>query len=122
MSNKTLARPHLTIMQPQGYVNASNAVGFQRELTAAVNSCEADSILLVNMSQIEYIDSAGLMALVSALSLSQRLEKRFILCCVSPAVRMIFELTQLDRVFEIFESCAACEQALGINTPQAIAA
>ncbi|NET61163.1 MAG: STAS domain-containing protein [Symploca sp. SIO2E6] len=102
MSNATRDLP-ITIIQPSGHVNASNAVEFQLQLTTAMVS-EEDSVLLVDMHQIESLDSAGLMALVSALSLAQRLQRRFGLCCVAPSIRIIFELTQLDQAFEIFES------------------
>lgn len=93
----------ITIIQPSGHLNASNAVEFQLQLTAAMMS-EEHSVLLVDMHQVESLDSAGLMALVSALSLAQRLQCRFTLCCVAPSIRIIFELTQLDKAFEIFDS------------------
>lgn len=92
----------LTIIQPSGHINASNASEFQRQLAAAVAS-KQDTIL-VDMHQVESLDSAGLMALVSALSLAQNLKKRFSLCCIAPSIRIIFELTQLDGAFEILES------------------
>lgn len=62
------------------------------------------------MAQVESIDSAGLMALVAALSLSQRLNKRFSLCAISHSVRIILELTQLDRAFEVLEGCYALNE------------
>lgn len=102
----TLTNPQITILQPNGYVNASNAAEFQSQLLAAISSPNL-SILLLDMERVEYIDSAGLMALVSALNMAQRLKRRFSICSVSPSVRMIFELTQLDRAFEIFETRAA---------------
>jgi anti-sigma B factor antagonist len=43
------------------------------------------------------------MALVATLTLAQRMNKPFGLVGISPSVRIIFELTQLDRVFEISE-------------------
>jgi anti-sigma B factor antagonist len=49
------------------------------------------------------------MVLVSTLTLAQRLNKRFGLVGVSPSVRIILELTQLDRVFEISERSSAPE-------------
>jgi anti-anti-sigma factor len=49
------------------------------------------------------LDSAGLIALVAALQRSRMLGKQLYLCSVPPGIRMIFELTQLDRVFEILE-------------------
>lgn len=99
----TLVRPQVTIARPNGYVNASNADEFQRQLNAVVSSPDL-SIALVDMAEVEYIDSAGLMALVSALNLAQSLGRRLSIYSLSPSVRMIFELTQLDRVFEIFEN------------------
>ena len=39
--------------------------------------------VLVNMQQVESLDSTGLMALVHALRLDQALDKRFSLCSVS---------------------------------------
>jgi anti-sigma B factor antagonist len=92
----------LTVIQPSGYINASNAAEFQRQLTTAVAS-EQSSVVLVDMNQVESLDSAGLMALVSALSLAQTLKRRFSLCSIAPSIRIIFELTQLDSAFEIFE-------------------
>lgn len=94
------------IIQPQGHLNAANAPQLQEELTAAVSSPE-NQALLVNLEQVESLDSAGLMALVSALSLAQRLDKQFSLCSVSPSIKIIFELTQLDRVFEILDKPTA---------------
>jgi anti-anti-sigma factor len=105
-----LAPSQITI-EPSGHLNASNAAALQSQLTAAVSSPRC-SALLVDLSQVESLDSAGLMALVSALTLAQQLDKRFSICCVSPSIRIIFELTQLDRVFEIFQNRTAFEAVI----------
>ncbi|NEP11639.1 MAG: STAS domain-containing protein [Symploca sp. SIO1A3] len=102
MSN-AIRDSQISIIQPSGHVNASNAGEFQLQLTKAMVS-EEHSVLLVDMHQVESLDSAGLMALVSVLSLAQSLQRRFSLCCVAPSIRIIFELTQLDKAFEIFDS------------------
>jgi anti-anti-sigma factor len=102
MVNATL-HSQVTIIQPSGHINAANAAEFQNQLATAVAS-ESYSVVLVDMQQVESLDSAGLMALVSALSLAQTLKRRFSLCSVAPSIRIIFELTQLDGAFEIFES------------------
>jgi anti-anti-sigma factor len=107
----TLIRPNIITIQPQGHVNASNAPEFQRQLTTAISSTQ-DSIVLVDMAQVESLDSAGLMALVSALRMAHNLNRRFSLCSVSPSLRIIFELTQLDKVFEIFENKTTFEAAI----------
>jgi anti-anti-sigma factor len=55
------------------------------------------------MSQVESLDSAGLIALVSALKQARQLQKRLCLFSVPPAIRILFELTQLDRAFEMVD-------------------
>jgi anti-anti-sigma factor len=97
--------PKITVIRPQGSLNAANALEFERDLTTALTQNRSSS-LVVDLEQVEALDSAGLLALVSALKLAQSLGRRFSLCSVSPPIRIIFELTQLDRVFEIFEGTA----------------
>jgi anti-anti-sigma factor len=92
-----------TTFQPQGYVSAANAGKFLQELTQVVQN-QTSSALLVDMASVEFMDSAGLMALIKGFHLAQDLERRFSICSVPPSVRMIFELTQLDKVFEIFDN------------------
>ena len=109
---QTALAKYLAVLKPQVNLNAANASEFGRELTTVINS-EREAIVLVDMEKVESLDSAGLMVLVSALSLSQRQNQRFSLCSISASVRIVFELTQLDRVFEIFESRTAFEAAIG---------
>lgn len=96
----------VSVVRPAGHINAANAVNLQEKLISSIglSSCPG---LLVDMSQVESLDSAGLMAFVSALTKAQQLEKPFQLCSVSPSIRIIFELTQLDRVFQIADSTLA---------------
>lgn len=96
-----LTYPTITVIRPQGCLNATNAWELERDLTTALAQ-DGNTILLVDLASVESIDSAGLMVLVSALKLAGRLGRSFRVGSVSPAIRIIFELTQLDRVFEIF--------------------
>jgi anti-anti-sigma factor len=104
--NNTLIFSNITTVEPQGYISAANAPEFLDQLTTAVNSQEHHKhhILLVDMKQVEFIDSAGLMVLVKAFRRTQNLGHRLIICSLAPSVRMVFELTQLDKVFEIVEN------------------
>ena len=102
--------PKMTVIRPSGSFNASNAAEFQRNLTKVVKA--GYSSVLVDLALVESIDSAGLMALIQSLRLAQSLGKRFSICSVSPSIQIIFELTQLDRVFEIFDSQATFTAAI----------
>nr|MDZ8061865.1 anti-sigma factor antagonist [Nostoc sp. EkiNYC01] len=99
----------IIIVQPSGRLDASNALEFERELITSISS-DLSSGLLVDMSQVENIDSAGLMALLSAFKLARSVGKQLSLISVPSSVMVILELTQLHRVFEILESDSLWEE------------
>ncbi|MBW4555901.1 MAG: STAS domain-containing protein [Trichormus sp. ATA11-4-KO1] len=101
--------PKIAVIRPQGCLNAANSPEWERNMTTALGQNDI-SILLVNLADVESLDNSGLMVLVSALKLAQSLGKSFRICSVSPSIRMILELTQLDAVFEIFAD--DCELAV----------
>ncbi|MEB3310267.1 MAG: STAS domain-containing protein [Snowella sp.] len=90
----------LTIIQSPSSLIAINAPDFQSQLAQILHKTSTESLLL-DMSETEFLDSAGLMALVSTLKLAKSLHKRFSLCALSPTIKIIFEVTQLDKSFEI---------------------
>ena len=111
MKQSTITYPKATVIRPRGSVNASDILYFQRQITEAITQ-QGSSAVLVDLTQVEFLNSAGLMVLVSSLKLAQSLDRRFSFGCVSPSIRIIFELTQLDEVVEVFESIATFESTL----------
>ena len=109
--NSTVLYREITTFQPKGYVSAANAEEFLGELTAAIQD-KPDSVLLVDMQEIDFMDSAGLMAFIKGFRLAQKSNRRFSICSVAPSVRIVFEVTQLDNVFEIFANREEFEAAL----------
>lgn len=59
--------------------------------------------VLINLSEVPYMDSAGLGVLVSGLKNTNRQNGDLRLWGLQPDVRNIFELTRLNKVFQIFE-------------------
>lgn len=107
-SEKVMKSIHsdLTVVQPSGTLNAANAHELQAQLSEQIAS-EASVGLMVDMSRVESLDSAGLVSLVSVLRLARNLSKRFCLCSVPPSIRIVFEITQLDQAFEFVDSLSA---------------
>ena len=99
----TKLHTEFTTFQPQGYLSAANAEDFLERLTLEIKSSNRSN-LLVDMEEVEFMDSAALMALIKAFHLAESLGQRFALSSLAPSVRMMFELTQLDNAFEIFEN------------------
>jgi len=62
------------------------------------------SQVIVDLSQVNFIDSNALATLVRILKQCRQNEGDLYLCNLSQPVRIIFELTRLDRAFRIFDS------------------
>lgn len=60
--------------------------------------------LIVDMVNVEFIDSQGLHKLLAALKLMQAQKSNLLLCSQQPSVRLVFEITRFDQLFAIFPS------------------
>jgi len=60
--------------------------------------------VVVNLSKVRYIDSAGIASLVEALRVSRDTNRGFGLFGLTKATLQVLELTRLTKVFEIYGS------------------
>ena len=58
--------------------------------------------LVIDLSEVRFIDSSGLGALVSGYKNASARNGNLKLCALQPQVKSMFELTRLHRVFEIY--------------------
>jgi anti-sigma B factor antagonist len=58
--------------------------------------------MVVDLSEVSYIDSAGLAALIEAMQKVEGYGGKFMLAGLQETVRSIFEISRLDQVFQIF--------------------
>lgn len=63
--------------------------------------------LVVDLSQVSYIDSSGLAVLIEAMQNVSSYGGEFALCGLQEGVRPIFEIARLDQVFRIFPDTAS---------------
>lgn len=63
--------------------------------------------LIMDLHQVEFIDSSGLSVLISALKQAQQEGGEVILLSPSEGVRALIELTRLHQVFHIYENQSA---------------
>ena len=63
--------------------------------------------LVVDLSEVSYIDSAGLAALIGAMQKVEDYGGKFALAGLQETVRSIFEVSRLDQVFQIFPDANA---------------
>ena len=81
-------------------------------ITASLNAMieKKPKRLVVDLSDVTYIDSAGLAALIQAMQKVEGYGGKFLLAGLQETVRSIFEISRLDQVFQIF---ADADAALG---------
>ncbi|MFT7586943.1 MAG: anti-sigma B factor antagonist, partial [Cellvibrionaceae bacterium] len=70
--------------------------------------------VIVNLENVVFVDSTALATLVQAMKRCRQLDGDLRLSNLKQPVRMIFELTRLDRAFEIFN---LEEEAAGAFNP-----
>lgn len=58
--------------------------------------------ILLNMTEVTYIDSSGIATLVEGLQMSRQTKTRFGLFGLKPNARSVLQLARLDKVFPTF--------------------
>ena len=78
-------------------------------VTASLNGMieKKPECLVVDLSGVTYIDSAGLAALIEAMQKVEAYGGKFLLAGLQETVRSIFEISRLDQVFQIFPDADA---------------
>jgi len=59
-------------------------------------------IVLVDCEDVSFMDSSGLGSLVLAFKSLRAADRRLVLCSINEQVRILFDITGMDKVFEIF--------------------
>lgn len=82
-----------------GEVDLRSAPDFHAQLQEAVEA--APQRLILDLSGVRYMDSAAVGAVVDIKRRLDRAKKSLVLVGLQPRVRSIFEITRLDRFFNI---------------------
>ena len=82
-------------------LDAARAIPF-KETVRTITDDGANYILL-DMSEVEFMDSSGLGALVSVMKYMGT-EKKFEITGLTPMVEKVFKLTRMDEVFRVHNS------------------
>jgi anti-sigma B factor antagonist len=92
-----------TILDVSGDIDFANSVEVRESLLREIRGIRAPRVV-VNLSQVRYMDSSGVASLVEGLKASRDLGSRFILFGLSPSVREVLQLSRLIKVFEVYDN------------------
>ena len=98
------------VIRTEDRLDVNSSEDLRREIMDALD--KEPKTILVDCQDVTFMDSSGLSAMVMALKLSREANIHLALCSVGEQARLLFELTGMDRVFDIFEDRAAFEKTV----------
>lgn len=94
----------VAVIEPAGKLDARSAGFVRQRLKTLIEG--GRPCVVVDMHRVDFVDSAGLAALVSSLKLARTRAGELRLAALQEPVRLIFEITRLHHAFDIHEELA----------------
>jgi anti-sigma B factor antagonist len=100
------------VIEPSGILNITQANQLQSQVDALVSAGVKG--ILIDLKNVSFMDSSGLAGLVIALKAIRAVGGQLCICSLNDQVRLLFELTNMMQVFDIFATRDAFEQSLKV--------
>ena len=108
----------VVVITVSGRVDHANAEQFRTLLWPLLASCAASrDRLVLELSGLEYISSAGLRVLMLASRDVKARDGTLVVCALQPIVREIFEISRFNIVFRVLPDRAAALAELRVAAP-----
>jgi len=109
MKQQTYAQNDVAILALEGRFDTAQTAG--PKLWLEQNTTTPPAHLVINLGKVDFVDSTALATLVLGMKRARQQQGDLYLCQLQQPVRMVFELTRLDKAFAIFASEAEAVQA-----------
>lgn len=106
--------PELTVVTPVGEINQANVESLRAAMQAALAARDQDQpggTVCCDLSQVSFMDSSGLGALIAAHRRAARDDVHLCLAGAHGAVFRLLQLTQIDRAISVYESVSTARTA-----------
>jgi anti-anti-sigma factor len=110
--------PGVAVIRLRGEINAFAAPALE---SAYSQACTTDpGTILLNFSEVDYINSTGIALIVGLLSQARRSNRRLIACSLNEHYQEIFSITRLVDFMNVYPDEASALASSGpISTPAA---
>jgi anti-sigma B factor antagonist len=112
----------LVVLQPQENLDSQAGLVIQQQIQTALQA--EPKLCVIDMTHVKSVDSQGLLSLTMGFKSACEQQCRLVFCNLQPLVRIVFEISQLDRRVEIIDSTemSAAEVESGSNWLQPLVA
>lgn len=102
-----------SIIDLQGEVDVYTAPELKQQIIDLLDS--GSQRVIVNLQSVDYLDSTALGVLIGGLKRLRERNGSLDLICPNPRIKRIFEITGLDKIFDIYNTE---EEAIKASTPK----
>ena len=99
MDVKSFEKEGVLVFQVNGEINISTSSELKKQFEK-----QPLKKVVVDLEKVNYIDSSGLATLVEILKRTKMQSGALGLACMSDKVKSLFEITKLDKLFQIFST------------------
>ena len=97
------------VLEPQGYIDSTNANAFTTQLMDIVRARRCS--LVIDFQNVKYISSAGFRSLLIVGDAIEGMQRKLVLCGIAAEVRRVFAITKFDELFVV---CATRSEAADV--------
>ena len=108
-----LNNSQVMIFAPKGQITLANIDNFSYKLCKQISLSDCPFFLL-DMSEVSFLDSSGLLVIVRAFRIAQQKGQHFVISGINEPVKIVFELVRLSEFIDIYENRLEFENSLFI--------
>lgn len=90
------------VLEMRGKLDINSSMALKEDFGKFIS--DGKKSILINMADVDFINSSGLGALVSGLKMVREENGVLKLCSLRQYVKELFEVSQLTKIFSIFEN------------------
>lgn len=110
MDTRTLEQS-LPVIELEGEVDVYTAPQLKQQMISILEG--GAKMMVVDLTKVDYLDSTALGVLIGGLKRMRERDGNMVLICPSPRIRRVFEITGLDKIFDIYNSEGDAQEAIG---------
>ncbi len=108
MKLETRQTSRAVVLSPEGRIDQAQAADFQAAIESHLKQLPPGvRDVVLDFAAVQYIDSAGLRALLVVSRKAKRDEVRMVVSGLTSTVREVFEISRFNAVFTLFDSVEA---------------
>jgi len=99
MAVRIESKKDLTVCHIDGEIDINSSPAVKKSFDKLIS--QKTPKIVINLSKVTYVDSSGLATLVEILKNMKSYGGRMRLASMSPKIKSLFEITKLEKLFEI---------------------